>query len=91
MFMLFVNGPKDPWPWPRVLWPWPRVLLLPGAGLLETPPRWHATIYYIQVSLYINDINVDARVPPANIQDLPTPLITESWPKQYRKNMLSNS
>ncbi len=34
-----VNGPKDPWP---------RVLSLPGAqgGLLETPPRWQATIYY---------------------------------------------
>ena len=32
------NGPKDPWP---------RVLSLPGAqgGLLETPPRRHATIY----------------------------------------------
>ena len=33
-----MNGPKDPWP---------HVLSLPGAqgGLMETPPRWHTTIY----------------------------------------------
>ncbi len=39
-----MNRPKDPWP---------RVLSLPGAqgGLLETPPRWHATIFIDHVAL----------------------------------------
>ncbi len=46
-----VNRPKDPWP---------RVLSLPGAqgGLLETPPRWHATIYMSFTQMVLSVIEV---------------------------------